>query len=40
MIDTLLVIWFGVVVLGFSATIVIMVAFLAKLVWDYITDNF
>lgn len=40
MIDTLLAIMFGVIVLGFSVIIILMVIFLGKLIWDYITDNF
>lgn len=39
MIYTVLTIFFAVVVLGFTATIILLVAFLAKLLWDYIFDN-
>lgn len=40
MIDTLLVICFGAVVLGFTACIVFMVILLAKLIWEYVFDEF
>lgn len=40
MIDTLLTVWFGVVVGTFTVIIILMLIFLAKLVWDYIFDNF
>lgn len=40
MIDTLLTVWFGVVVGVFTVIIILMLIFLAKLVWDYIFDNF
>lgn len=40
MIDTLLAVWFGVVVGAFTVIIILILIFLAKLVWDYIFDNF
>ena len=40
MINTLLAILFGVTVLGLTATTVLLVIFLMKLLWDYIFDNF
>ena len=40
MIDTLLTVWFGVAVGAFTVIIILMLIFLAKLVWDYIFDNF
>lgn len=39
MIDTLLTVWFGIVVGAFTVIIILMLIFLAKLVWDYIFDN-
>lgn len=39
MIDTLLTVWFGVVVGAFTGIIILMLIFLAKLLWDYIFDN-
>lgn len=40
MINTLLAILLGVMVLGLTATIVLLVVFLAKLLWDYISGNY
>lgn len=40
MINTLLAILFGVMILGLTATIVLLVVFLTKLLWDYIFGNY
>lgn len=39
MIYTLFTIFFTTVILGFTATIILLVAFLAKLMWDFF-DNY
>lgn len=40
MIGTLLTICFGVVILAFMVTIILLVAFVVKLMWDYVFDNY
>lgn len=40
MIGTLLTIFFGVTILAFTVTIILLVAFLVKLMWDYVFNNY